>query len=104
MSAIVFESGAWPSRMICGPTWRTLISAPGNAWRIRDSRSLVSIETRTRNETGRSVWSQIVKAGRAERLPIEIQQPRAGLIGEQLDVGDGRVGDHDPASARGGSG
>ena len=55
MSDIVFESGAWPSRMIWGPTWRTLISAPGNAWRIRDSRSLVSSETRTRKETDRLV-------------------------------------------------
>ena len=55
MSDIVFESGTWPSRMICGPTWRTLTSAPGKAWRIRAARSLVSSETRTRNETGRLV-------------------------------------------------
>ena len=69
MSDIVLESGAWPSRMICGPTWRTLTSAPGNAWRIRDSRSLVSSETRTRNETGRSVWSQIVRVVVPDILP-----------------------------------
>ena len=36
------------------------------------------------------------QAGRAERLAVEIEQPRARLVGEQLDIGDGRVGDDDP--------
>ncbi len=61
MSDIVFESGTWPSRMICGPTWRTFTSAPGKAWLIRELRSLVSSDTRTRNETGRLVWSHMVR-------------------------------------------
>ncbi len=63
----------------------------------------MSSETRTRNETGRLVSSQIVKRRRAERLAGEVQQPtgvqlpRFRLIGEDLDVGDVRVGDHDAA-------
>ena len=96
MSDIVFESGTWPSRMICGPTWRTLTSAPGNAWRIREL-EVLGVERDAHQERDRPVGLVPDRqAGRAERLSIEIQQPRVGLIVEQLDVGDERVGDHDP--------
>ena len=93
---MVLESGTWPSRMIWAPTWRTLTSAPGNAWRIRDSRSWVSMRDPDQERDRPVGLVPDGQGGRAERIAREIQQPRIGLIVEQLDIGDLRVGDHDP--------
>ena len=44
------------------------------------------------------------QAGGAEGLAEDVQEPAVGLIGEELDVGDGRVGDHHPGQGSSGSG
>ena len=75
MSDIVFESGACPSRMICGPACRTLISAPGNDCRIRDFQVL-GVERDANQERDRPV--RLIpegQAGRAECTSREVQEP-----------------------------
>src|SRR5271166_1121089 len=94
MSAIILASGTWPSRMIWLPTWRTLTWAPGNAWLTRVSSSFESTVTRTRKETGRLLSSQRVRLVVPNDLPVTFKSRASRLIGQQLHVGDQRVGDH----------
>ena len=76
----------------------------GNAWLTRVSSSFVSSVTRTRNETGRLVSSQRVRLVVPNDLPKMFRSRAVGLIGQQLDVGDVRVGDHHPGQRSSGSG
>ena len=96
MSAIILESGTWPSRMICGPTWRTLTWAPGNAWLIAILQLLRVERDADQERDGPVGLIPERQAGRAERLAEDVQEPAVGLIAEDFHVGDARVRDHDP--------
>ena len=104
MSDIVLESGTWPSRMIWAPTWRTLTLAPGNAWRIRGL-EVLGIDRYPDQERDGPIG--LVPEGQGRRAGTEradVPEPRIRLVVERLDIGDQRVGDDDPADARGESG
>ena len=96
-SAIVLESGTCPSRMIWAPDLADLDVGPGE--RLANPRlEVLGIDRDPDQERDRAIG--LVPEGQGGRPghdPLDVPEARIRLVVEQLDVGDRRIGDDDPA-------